>query len=132
MLAPERKRLRTLEKSRKRQENYRQRQSEKGLKRLQVYASVYSHHNAQKAANKLGCDLSAIYANAFLDADLHALPIKHDEVLEGDLIGIKQLCPWLPSEAVDKFEAIAERYKTRTIAMSAVLNAYAVSVLNER
>ncbi len=125
MLAPERKRLRTLEKNKRRQQSYRERQLGKGLGRLQVYTSVYSHYNARLVADRLGVDLTTVYIEALQAVDPERPPAKHDEVLEGDLIGIMQICPWLPLCAIARFEEAAKHYKTRTIAMSAILADYA-------
>ncbi|HHF2869010.1 TPA: hypothetical protein ACPJZQ_004169 [Vibrio alginolyticus] len=52
------------------------------------------------------------------------LPEKHPEVIEGDLVGTRQISPWIDHEVAETFEKLATNYRNRTIAMSAIVYAY--------
>ena len=112
-----------------RQENFRKRQRDAGLENLQVRLSCFSHAKAKRITQTDTVSLSQLYEFAILAVDPQNPPAKHEEVLEGDLIGSCQISPWMSVEAVEKFENLARTYHTRTVAMSAIVNAYCDNVL---
>ncbi|MCG9776407.1 hypothetical protein L1D49_24385, partial [Vibrio diabolicus] len=58
------------------------------------------------------------------NTDPNELPEKHPEVIEGDLVGTRQISPWIDPSAAETFEKLATNYRNRTIAMSAIVYAY--------
>lgn len=129
MLAPERKKLRQLEKSNRRQARFRAKKRANSETCLQVSISLFAHNKAIQLKEKTGGRLVDVYEAAILSANLDSLPPKHDEVLEGDLIGYKQVAPWVPTKTFERFEKMAKHYRSRPIAMSAIVNAYCDSKL---
>ncbi|CAH0543165.1 hypothetical protein [Vibrio marisflavi] len=125
MKAATRKRQRALAKSRNRQAFYRENQVEKGLCALQVRLSAYAHNKALTLSVERETSLTNIYALAVKAARMAGeLPEPHAVVLDGELIGTKQISPWLEADVADSFEKMAKKYHSRTVAMSAIVNAY--------
>lgn len=131
MLPHERKKQRETEKklnsqklSCKRQAAFRKKQRDSGLDTLQVRLSTFSHAKASVISDTDSVELTRIYDFAIKTASLNNPPAKHEEILEGDLIGTRQISPWLSEATIYKFEQLAKHYISRNVAMSAIVNAY--------
>ncbi|WP_158159335.1 hypothetical protein [Vibrio alginolyticus] len=127
MKAPERIKFRHKAKTKARQAMFRTRQREKGLALLQVRISRLAHAKACEQCEQCeqnGITLTELYQLAINNTDPNQLPEKHPEVIEGDLVGARQISPWIDPEVAETFEKLATNYRNRTIAMSAIVYAY--------
>ncbi|HHX8304305.1 TPA: hypothetical protein ACVOZG_002412 [Vibrio diabolicus] len=126
MKAPERIKFRHKAKTKARQAMFRTRQRKKGLALLQVRISRLAHAKACEQCEQNGITLTDLYQLAINHTDPNQLPEKHPEVTEGDLVGTRQISPWIDPEVAKTFEKLATNYRNRTIAMSAIVYAYCV------
>ncbi|MGR5273992.1 hypothetical protein ACPV4S_19270 [Vibrio alginolyticus] len=124
MKAPERVKFRHKAKAKARQATFRTRQREKGLALLQARISRLAHAKACEQCEQNGITLTELYQLAINNTDPNELPEKHPEVIEGDLVGTRQISPWIDPSAAETFEKLATNYRNRTIAMSAIVYAY--------
>jgi hypothetical protein len=132
MLAAQRRKMRSLNKARARQAFHRERLKDKGLAPLQVRISVYAHHKATMLSEATGLSLTDIYQRAIEQADKEALAPIHEQPSSEELLGHRQITPWLDADTLKKFEEeVAPSYRTRRSAISATVFQYAHERINE-
>lgn len=115
---------RTLAKTKKRQQNFRMRQKEKGLVLLQARLSYFAHDKLSLLADLNGINKEKVYELAIEAANIDKLPKPHREVLEGHLIGTRTISAWVKPEILAKLISIVPSYRNKTVALSAIINHY--------